>query len=116
MQGVGNVKLFLSTVNQRLKDTFVQNWSSRLSDSTELPTYENKKRLIEHCQELLNRLAPTNPSEISHRYMRSGNQVLRSTKEEITRYKELGIKKSKRVEKGSLIKLPKKGDISSFFN
>jgi len=52
MQGVGNVKLFLLTVNQRLKDTFVQNWSGRLSDSSRALFYNNIKSF--EFQEYLN--------------------------------------------------------------
>ena len=33
-QNVGDKKVFLSLVKQRLSDTFVQNWNSRLTDSS----------------------------------------------------------------------------------
>ena len=38
-QGVGDVKLFLSLLKQRLKDTFIQNWYQRIQDSTRASFY-----------------------------------------------------------------------------
>ena len=38
-QGVGNVNAFLVILRQRLKDTFVQNWHSRISNSSRARTY-----------------------------------------------------------------------------
>lgn len=40
-QNVGNEQIFLTLVKQRLKDTFVQNWNSRLSDSSRAVFYRN---------------------------------------------------------------------------
>ena len=40
-QNVGNVHGFLFIVKQRLKDTFVQNWNSRLNDSSRALFYRN---------------------------------------------------------------------------
>ena len=40
-QNVGNEHAFLSLVKQRLKDTFVQNWNSRLNDSSRARFYRN---------------------------------------------------------------------------
>ena len=40
-QNVGNVDLFLSWVKQRLSDTFIQNWNSRLNDSPRALFYRN---------------------------------------------------------------------------
>ena len=38
-QNVGNVKLFLMSVKQKLKDQFLQNWSSRLDNSSRAGFY-----------------------------------------------------------------------------
>ena len=38
-QGVGNINIFLSLFIQRIKDTFVQNWNDRLSNSSRARTY-----------------------------------------------------------------------------
>ena len=40
-QSVGDVKLFLYIVKQRLKDTFIQNWNARLYDSSRALFYRN---------------------------------------------------------------------------
>ena len=40
-QNVGNVHGFISIVKQRLEDTFVQNWNSRLNDSSRALFYRN---------------------------------------------------------------------------
>ena len=40
-QTIGNSKLFLSIVRQRIKDQFVQNWSSRLNNSSRAIFYRN---------------------------------------------------------------------------
>ena len=40
-QNVGDKKVFLSLVKQRLVDTFVQNWNSRLTDSSRALFYRN---------------------------------------------------------------------------
>lgn len=38
-QGVGDVNVFLNLVNQRLQDNFLQNWNSRLADSSRAAFY-----------------------------------------------------------------------------
>ena len=38
-QGVGNVNLFLSLVKQRLHDQFIQNWNSRIQESSRANFY-----------------------------------------------------------------------------
>ena len=38
-QGVRNISIFLSLFIQRIKDTFVQNWNDRLSNSSRTRTY-----------------------------------------------------------------------------
>ena len=38
-QGVGNQKVFLSIVKQRINDNFIQNWESRLDDSSRAVFY-----------------------------------------------------------------------------
>ena len=40
-QNVGNANGFLSIVKEHLKDTFVQNWNSRLNDSSRAVFYRN---------------------------------------------------------------------------
>ena len=40
-QSVGDRVLFLNLVKQRLTDHFIQNWNSRLSDSTHALFYRN---------------------------------------------------------------------------
>ena len=40
-QSVSNPKIFLSLVKQRLNDTFIQNWNSRLNDSSRAFFYRN---------------------------------------------------------------------------
>ena len=40
-QNVGNLQGFLSIVKKRLNDTFVQNWNSRLNDSSRALFYRN---------------------------------------------------------------------------
>jgi hypothetical protein len=40
-QNVGDVELFLSSVKQRLTDQFIQNWHSRLNDSSRALFYRN---------------------------------------------------------------------------
>ena len=40
-QGVGNDKMFLSLVKQRLNDQFVQNWNARLNNSDKARFYKN---------------------------------------------------------------------------
>ena len=40
-QGVGNINAFLSLVRQRLTDHFIQNWSSRINESTRALCYKN---------------------------------------------------------------------------
>ena len=40
-QGVGNTNAFMSEVRQRLTDNFVQNWNSRLLDSSRASCYRN---------------------------------------------------------------------------
>jgi len=42
-QSVGNVNMFLSLAKQRLKDHFIQNWSSRLEISSRALFYNNIK-------------------------------------------------------------------------
>ena len=39
-QGVGNINIFLSQMEQRLNDTFIQNWHERLSNSTRANVYK----------------------------------------------------------------------------
>ena len=38
-QGVGNYNEFMSVLKQKLTDTFVQNWSSRLDNSSRAIVY-----------------------------------------------------------------------------
>ena len=40
-QNVGDERIFLSLVKQRLKDTFIQNWNARLNDSSRARFYRN---------------------------------------------------------------------------
>lgn len=40
-QNVGNINIFLSLVKQRLTDTFIQNWNSRLENSSRALFYKN---------------------------------------------------------------------------
>ena len=40
-QNVGDVKVFLSVVKQRLSDNFIQNWNSRLNESSRALFYRN---------------------------------------------------------------------------
>ena len=40
-QGVGNEHAFLSEVPQRLNDNFIQNWSSRIHDSSRAISYKH---------------------------------------------------------------------------
>ena len=40
-QNVGDVKIFLSVVKQRLLDNFIQNWNSRLNESSRALFYRN---------------------------------------------------------------------------
>ena len=39
-QGVGNCGAFISLLNQRLTDTFIQNWRARLAESTTAGFYK----------------------------------------------------------------------------
>ena len=38
-QGVGNKNIFLAKVRQRLTDNFIQNWNSRLTESSRANSY-----------------------------------------------------------------------------
>ena len=38
-QGVGNVNVFLNLVKQRIHDNFIQNWNSRLEESSRATSY-----------------------------------------------------------------------------
>ncbi len=40
-QGTGDVTAFLSLFKQRLKDNFIQNWNTRISDSSRALFYRN---------------------------------------------------------------------------
>ena len=40
-QSVGNVNIFLSLIRQRLTDNFIQNWNSRINESTRALCYKN---------------------------------------------------------------------------
>lgn len=40
-QSVGNEKVFLSLIRQRLTDNFIQNWNSRINDSSRALCYKN---------------------------------------------------------------------------
>ena len=44
LQGVGNVKIFLSPLKQRLNYTFIQNWQERLGNSTRASFYKTFAR------------------------------------------------------------------------
>ena len=51
-QGVGNVNSFLNLVKQRLQDNFIQNWNSRLTDSSRAILYTSISSF--HFQNYLN--------------------------------------------------------------
>ena len=38
-QGIGNIQLFLSSFKQRIRDIFVENWDSQISNSARASTY-----------------------------------------------------------------------------
>ena len=42
-QGVGNINAFMSLVRQRLTDHFIQNWNSRINESTRALCYKNNR-------------------------------------------------------------------------
>ena len=46
-QGVGNYNAFIASLKQRLTDTFIQNWRSRLEESTRATFY--KSFLYSNC-------------------------------------------------------------------
>ena len=41
-KNVGNISIFLSLVKQRPTDTFIQNWNSRLDNSSRALFYKKK--------------------------------------------------------------------------
>ena len=71
-QSVGDVKLFLYIVKQRLKDTFIQNWNARLYDSSRALFYRNfnifcYKKYLDHVTTEKFRFALTRLRLSSHR-------------------------------------------------
>ncbi|MCG8032789.1 MAG: hypothetical protein JAZ03_11525 [Candidatus Thiodiazotropha taylori] len=71
-QGVGDAKLFLRAVKQRLEDTFIQNWNARLNESSRALFYRNfnifgYKNYLDHITKEKNRFAFARLSLSLHR-------------------------------------------------